>query len=82
MKGKTAGTYILCQDQVGLEVPVGVLCLGDPVSEGPVGLVPVDGHVGGGVVDQVVHIVPQLTGGRSSSCLKRIHDSDSLNGDR
>ena len=69
MEGKSAGTYILCQDQVGLEVPVGVLGLGDPVSEGPVGLVPVDGHVGGGVVDQVVHVVPQLPRGRSPSCL-------------
>ena len=39
-----------------------------------------DGHVGGGVVDQVVHVVPQLPGGRSSSCLKGIHHSHSLNG--
>ena len=62
MKGKTAGTYILCQDQVGLEVPVGVLCLGDPVSEGPVGLVPVDAHIAGRVVYQVVDVVPQLPG--------------------
>ena len=41
-----------------------------PVREGPVGLVPVDGHVGGGVVDQVVHVVPQLPGRRSASCSK------------
>lgn len=66
MKGKTAGTYILCQDQVGLEVPVGVLCLGDPVSEGPVGLVPVDAHVAGRVVYQVVDVVPQLPGAGSA----------------
>ena len=66
MKGKTAGTYILCQDQVGLEVPVGVLCLGDPVSEGPVGLVPVDAHVAGRVVYQVVDVVPQLPGAGST----------------
>ena len=39
---------------------MGVLGLGDPVSEGPVALVPVDAHVAGGVVYQVVDVVPQL----------------------
>ena len=55
-------TYILCQDQVGLEVPVGILGLRDPVGEGPVGLVPVNAHVAGRVVYQVVDVVPQLPG--------------------
>ena len=68
MDGKTAGTYVLCQDQVGLEVPVSVLGLGDPVSEGPVGLVPVNAHVAGRVVYQVVDVVPQLPGPGSARC--------------
>ena len=41
---------------------MGVLGLGDPVSEGPVGLVPVNAHVAGRVVYQVVDVVPQLPG--------------------
>ena len=45
-----------------------VLALRDPVSEGSVGLVPVDAHVTGRVVDQIVHIIPQLSCTRSSSC--------------
>ena len=44
-----------------------VLALADAVGEGSVGLVPVDGHVTGRVVDEVVHIIPQLTGASSSS---------------
>ena len=44
-----------------------VLALADTVGEGSVGLVPVDGHVTGRVVDEVVHIIPQLTGASSSS---------------
>ena len=47
-----------------------VLGLGDPVSEGPVGLVPVDAHVAGGVVDEVVDVIAQLAGGGSTSCLE------------
>ena len=69
MDGKTAGTYVLCQDQVGLEVPVGILGLRDPVGEGPVGLVPVDAHVAGRIVDQIVHIIPQLSGASSAGCV-------------
>ena len=45
-----------------------VLALGDPVSEGSVGLVPVDAHVTGRVVDQVVHVVPQLPRPRPTRC--------------
>ena len=45
---------------------MGVLALADAVGEGSVGLVPVDGHVAGRVVDEVVHVVPQLTGASSS----------------
>ena len=63
---KAESTYILGQDQVGLEVPVSVLGLGDPVSEGPVGLVPVNAHVAGRVVYQVVDVVPQLPGAGST----------------
>ena len=47
---------------------MGVLGLGDPVGEGPVGLVPVDAHVAGGVVYQVVDVVPQLSGASSARC--------------
>ena len=65
---KAESTYILGQDQVGLEVPVGILGLRDPVGEGPVGLVPVDAHVAGGVVYQVVDVVPQLSGASSARC--------------
>ena len=46
-----------------------VLALGDPVSEGSVGLVPVDAHVTGRVVDQIVHIIPQLSGASSAGCV-------------
>ena len=46
---------------------MGVLGLGDPVGEGPVGLVPVDAHVAGGVVYQVVDVVPELPGSGSAS---------------
>ena len=46
---------------------MGVLGLGDPVGEGPVGLVPVDAHVAGGVVYQVVDVVPELPGAGSAS---------------
>ena len=46
-----------------------VLRLGYTVGEGAVGLVPVDAHVARRVVDQVVNVVAELTGGRTSSCL-------------
>ena len=55
---KKGCTYVFGEDEIALEVPVGVLTLADPVSEGAVGFVPVDAHVAGCVVDQVVHIVP------------------------
>ena len=48
---------------------MGVLGFRDPVREGAIGLVPVDAHVAGGVVDEVVDVVAQLTGGTSPSCL-------------
>ena len=56
---------------------MGVLGLGDPVGEGPVGLVPVDAHVAGGVVYQVVDVVPELSGAgaaswRSVSCENKL----------
>ena len=47
---------------------MGILGLRDPVGEGPVGLVPVDAHVAGGVVYQVVDVVPQLSGASSARC--------------
>ena len=53
-------THILGENEVGLEVAVSVLGLGDAVGEGPVGLVPVDGHVAGRVVDQIVDVIAQL----------------------
>ena len=46
---------------------MGILGLRDPVGEGPVGLVPVDAHVAGRVVYQVVDVVPQLPGSGSAS---------------
>ena len=49
---------------------MGVLALADAVGEGAVGLVPVDAHVAGRVVDQVVHVVPQLPGPGSARCLE------------
>ena len=36
----------------------------------PVGFVPVDAHVAGGVVDEVVDVIAQLAGGGSTSCLE------------
>ena len=65
-----SSTYVLGEDEVALEVPVGVLALADAVSEGAVGLVPVDAHVAGRVVDQVVHVIPQLPGPGSARCLE------------
>ena len=62
-------TYILGEDKVGLEVPVSILSLWDPVGEGPVGLVPVDAHVAGRIVDQIVNIIPQLSGASSAGCV-------------
>ena len=52
---------------------MGVLALADAVGEGPVGLVPVDTHVAGRVVDQVVHVIPQLSGAGSTRCLETHH---------
>ena len=49
---------------------MGVLALADAVGEGPVSLVPVDTHVAGRVVDQVVHVIPQLPGAGSTRCLE------------
>jgi hypothetical protein len=54
-------TYIFGEDEIGLEVAVSVLCLRDAVREGAVRLVPVDAHVAGSVVDQIVDVVAQLS---------------------
>ena len=49
-------THIFGENEIGLEITMGVLRLGDEVHEGPVGLVPVDAHVARRVVDQIVHV--------------------------
>ena len=64
---QTCFTYIFGEDKVGLEVPVSILSFWDPVSEGSVGLIPVDAHVTGCIVDQIVHIIPELPGTSSAS---------------
>ena len=69
-RSSKSSTYVLGEDEVALEVPVGVLTLADPVGEGPVCLVPVDAHVARRVVDQVVHVVPQLPRAGSTRCLE------------
>lgn len=69
-RGRESSTYILGEDEITLEVPVGVLALANPVSEGAVGLVPVNAHVARCIVDQVVHVIPQLPGPSSTRCLK------------
>ena len=61
-------TYVFGEDEVALEVPVRVLALADAVCEGAVGLVPVHAHVARRVVDQVVHVVPQLPRPRPTRC--------------
>lgn len=61
-------TYVFGEDEVALEVPVRVLALADAVCEGAVGLVPVHAHVARRVVDQVVHVVPQLPRPRTTRC--------------
>ena len=61
-------TYVFGEDEVALEVPVRVLALADAVGEGAVGLVPVHAHVARRVVDQVVHVVPQLPRPRTTRC--------------
>ena len=63
-------THILRENEVGLEVAVSVLGLGDAVGEGPVGLVPVDGHVAGRVVDQIVDVIAQLPRSTSTTWAK------------
>ena len=37
----------------------------------PVCLVPVHGHIAGGVVDEVVDVIPELPGGAPTRCSKR-----------
>ena len=64
---QTRFTYIFGEDKVGLEVPVSILSFWDPVSEGSIGLIPVDAHVTGCIVDQIVHIIPELPGTSSAS---------------
>ena len=71
-------THVLGENEVGLEVPVRVLRLGYAVGEGAVGLVPVDTHVARRVVDQVVYVVAELTGGRTPSCLHNTIKPSSL----
>ena len=61
-------TYVFGEDEVALEVPVRVLALADAVCEGAVGLVPVHAHVARRVVDEVVHVVPQLPRPRPTRC--------------
>ena len=71
-------TYVFGEDEVALEVPVRVLALADAVCEGAVGLVPVHAHVARRVVDQVVYVVAELTGGRTPSCLHNTIKPSSL----
>ena len=70
VRSRESSTYVLGEDEITLEVPVGVLALAYPVGEGAVGLVPVHAHVARRVVDQVVHVIPQLPGPSSTRCLK------------
>ena len=70
VKSSKKSTYVLGEDEITLEVPVGVLALADPVCEGAVGLVPVHAHVARRVVDQVIHVVPQLPRPGSTRCLE------------
>ena len=67
-RSSESSTYVLGEDEVALEVPVRVLALADAVCEGAVGLVPVHAHVARRVVDQVVHVVPQLPRPRPTRC--------------
>lgn len=64
---KVNATYIFGEDEVRFEVSVSILTLWNSVSEGSVGLVPVDTHVTGRIVDEVVDIISQLSCARSSS---------------
>ena len=70
IKSSEKSTYVLGEDEITLEVPVGVLALADPVCEGAVGLVPVHAHVARRVVDQVIDVVPQLPRPGSTRCLE------------
>jgi hypothetical protein len=67
VQNRRSSTHIFGEDEVGFEVAMRVLRLRDPVSEGAVGLVPVNAHVARRVVDQIVHVVAQLPGSTAAS---------------